>query len=181
MGVEPKMPLSRLFFLSAGAGCCGSEMALFAPGVSGMLTVFAAVFRLSASKDFFATSSFFELGLSRAGEEEDFRDCWSCETIHDFLRSLDMERAGELLGGDSVCLAASLTASLRPRSAFLSAFRSVEGSRLLLEKGRNLDDRRELFAGRSWGICTASRSGPSSDEGLDPPELSEEPFPFVFR
>lgn len=88
-----------------------------------------------------------------------------------------MERAGELLGGDSVCL----TASLRPRSAFLSALRSVDGSLLLLEKGRNLDDRRELLAGRSWGICTTSSSSASSDEGLDPPELSEEFFPSVVR
>lgn len=142
-----------------------------------MLAAFAAVFRLSTSSDFFVLSSFFELSFSRAGEDEDFRDCWSCDTIQDFLRSFDMERTGEPLGGDSVCLAASLTASLRPRSAFLSAFRSVDGSRLLLEKGRNLDDRRELLAGRSWGICTASRSGASSDEGVDPPELSEEFFP----
>jgi hypothetical protein len=45
---------------------------------------------------------------------------------------------------------------------------SIEGSLLLLEKGRNLDDRRVVAAGLNCGISRAC--GASSEDGLDPPE-----------
>jgi hypothetical protein len=93
--------------------------------------------------------------------------------MYDFLRSLVRERAGELLG-ESACF----TISLRPRSALRSGLGSADGSLLLLEKGKYLDDRRELLVGLSCGMCTASGSGASSDEGLDPPELPDVRPPF---
>jgi hypothetical protein len=139
--VALKRPLKRLFFLLKGTGCWSSGAVSLASDVSGMLTVWVGVFRLLASRLFLEPSSFFPLSFSREGDDESFRCCWSCETIHDFLRSFDRDRAGELLG-DSFCLTDCLTASLRPLSALRSDLRSVEGSLLLLEKGRNLEDRR---------------------------------------
>jgi len=164
--VALKRPLRRLFFLLRGARGWTEVVVVFASAVSGMLAVLA-VFRLLASWIFFVFSSF--LDFSREGDVVDLRGSESEETIHDFLRSLDMDRAGETLG-ESSCL----TASLRPRSALRSDLRSALGSLLLLEKERNLDDRRELMEsslGLSSGIC--SISGSSSEEGLDPPELSD--------
>jgi hypothetical protein len=96
--------------------------------------------------------------------DEEFRGC--CDTTHDFLRRLVRDREGEPTG-ESDCF----TASVRPRSAFLSILRSADGSLLLLEKGRNLEERRETLLGLSWGISTPAMSGASSEEGLDPSEL----------
>jgi hypothetical protein len=141
-------PLKRLFFLLTGAGCWSSGVASLASDASGMLTGFVGVFRLLASRLFLELSSFLSLSLSRAGDDESFRCCWSCETIHDFLRSFDRDRPGELLG-DSVCLTDCLTASLRPLSVLRSDLRSIEGSLLLLEKGRKRDDRRVVLLGRN--------------------------------
>lgn len=163
--VALKRPLRRLFFLLRGARGWMEEEVVFASEVSGMLAVLV-VFRLLASW-IFVFSSF--LDFSREGDVVDLRGSESEDTIHDFLRSFDMDRAGETLG-ESSCL----TASLRPRSALRSDLRSALGSLLRLEKERNLDDRRELMEssfGLSSGIC--SISGSSSEEGLDPPELSD--------
>ena len=69
----------------------------------------------------------------------DSLDCCGPMT-HDFLRRFVKEREGEG-EGESACL----TASGRPRSGFGSA----DGSRLLVEKGRNLEERRDAGVGLS--------------------------------
>lgn len=134
-----------------------------------MLTVLVGVFLLFGSVVdwlFFTLSSFLWVIFSLVGEDEELDCC--CETIHDFLRSLVRDRAGEP-PGESVCL----TVSVRPRSAFLSGLGSADGSLLLLEKGRNLVERRELLGLK----CTPAVSGASSEEGLDPPEELSEVLP----
>jgi hypothetical protein len=101
-----------------------------------------------------------------------------CEDTHDFLLNFDSERAGDSLG-ELDCL----RTSIRP----VLGCGSCDGSRLLLEKGRNLDVRREML-GFIWGICsawtTASESGPElSDKVSDDPFFSpsSEPLPLTAR
>lgn len=173
-----KSALRRLFFLLRGMGstvsCTSSLASSFTAASSRMLSVLAGVFRFGASDVaafFFASSfwaAFFSFLLSFVGEVVvvvvvvGCCCCWTYDFLLSFVRDLD----GELFG-DSV----SLTASLRLRSGL----GSTEGSLLLLEKGRNLDDRRVVLAGLSGLNCgISSACGASSEDGLEPPdELSD--------
>jgi hypothetical protein len=119
--------------------------------VSGILSGFVNAF-------FLASSCFL---ASFVGEED--RDA---DDIQDFLLSIESERAGDSDLGDSVCLRGSVRVSVRLRSGFGSA----EWSRLLLEKDRNLDDRRELLGLNCGRISKCSSTGASSESGLDPSE-----------
>jgi hypothetical protein len=149
VAVALKRPLRRLFFLLRGMGEVSSEIVSLASESSGMLTVLVGVFCLLASLVtcwlFLVLSSFCCVSFSREGEDDDLDCCCDC-TIHDLRRSLVSERAGEA-EGELACL----TASLRPRSALRSGRGSTEGSLLLLEKGLNLDARREVL-GLNVGI-----------------------------
>jgi hypothetical protein len=82
-----------------------------------------------------------------------------CDTIQDFLLSLDSDREGDM----EVCVSDALRVSLRLRL-------DSDDSRLLLEKGRNLDDRREA-GGFNCGIW--SLDVPSSESGAEPSEEEE--------
>jgi hypothetical protein len=91
--------------------------------------------------------------------------------IHDFLRNLDSDRAGDMEPEVSVSF------SLGPSGRVRRDLRSCDGSRLLLANGRNLDDRRERL-GFICGICS---TGASSESGLDPPEDVSEVPSSMFR
>lgn len=158
-----KRPLSLFDFLVSTRflGVVGLSVESLALDFSGMLSAAVKDLRLVAStlNEFFLGSSTFtglvvSFGVSFVGD-----DGLDCDDTQLFLRSFVSDRTGELELEESACF----TLSLRLRSGFGSA----EGSRLLLEKGRNLDDRRERL-GRNCGICTTW--GPSSDSGLEPPE-----------
>ena len=134
---------------------------------SGMLEVVVDVGRLSVSpmSEAFPGSSTsmavcLSLAFSFVGElDREVGD------IHDFLLSLDNERAGESEGDASSFLVDS--------RRLLAGFRSSEGSRLLDEKGRNLEARREL-EGLNSGSCSL---GAFSDAGLEPPDDEAETCP----
>lgn len=142
------------------------EKSLAGPS-SGMLEVVVEVGRLSVSpmSEAFPGSSTsmavcLSLAFSFVGElDREFGD------IHDFLLSLDNERAGERDGDASSFLVDS--------RRLLAGFRSSEGSRLLDENGKNLDARRE-FEGLNSGSCSL---GPFSDVGLESPDDEVEPCP----
>jgi hypothetical protein len=123
-------------------------------GLSGLSTTFSGMLSVLVNTFFLASSCFF---ASFDGEED--RDA---DDIQDFRRSNERERAGDSDLGESVCL----RVSVRLRSGLGSA----EGSRDLLEKDKNLDDRRELLD-LSWGrISRCSSTDASSESGLEPSE-----------
>ena len=142
-----KRPLSRFDFLERRflglGGLSEPSVASLASDFSGMLVTLADAF-------FFA---------SLVGDDD--RDD---DEIHDFLLKFESDLTGVMGLGESACLIFSFPASVRVRSGL----GSLEGSRLLLEKGKNLDDRRELLC-LNCGICKCS-SGASSELGLEPPE-----------
>lgn len=135
-GVELKIPLSRFDFLvrTRPFEVVGLSVTSLALECSGILIVPVKDLRRFAStfNEFFLDSpSLTGLATSFAGEED-----LDCGKIHDFLRSFVSDRAGDDELGDSACF----RVSVRLRSGL----GSTEGSRLLLEKDRNLDDRREM-------------------------------------
>lgn len=156
----PKMPLRRLDFLVRTRVLCVAWLSVvsLALDLSGMLSAAEIDLRLLASifKEFLRDSSpFVGLAVSLVGEDD-----LDCDDIQLFLRNLVRDRAGETEAGESDCLMFSLRLD----------FGSSEGSRLLLEKGLNFDDRRETL-GLSCGICAW---GPSSESGLEPSDDVED-------
>jgi hypothetical protein len=110
-------------------------------------------FRLleSENKLFPASSVLPAPSLSLVGELD-----LDCDVIQDFLLNLDSDREGDMELG----VPGSLRVSLRLRL-------DSDRSRLLLEKGRNLDERRAA-AGFNCGIWSPGL--PSSESGLEPSE-----------
>ena len=131
-----KKPLSLLFFLVRRrllwvVGL--SVVSLDDLDSSGMLAVTVSPFRLVASTLSEAardSPSFTGSAVSLLGEDD-------LDPTKLFLRRRVSERTGEMALGFSERF--RLLLRVRPD------LRSLEGSRLLLEKGRNLDDRRELL------------------------------------
>lgn len=156
---EVKRPLSRLFFLVRTRVLCvvGLSLASWVDlDSSGMLAVTANPFRLLASRlnEFLRDSgSFLGLLTSLLGEED-------LDETKLFRRS----RVNDLTGDMAFEFSDRFRLSLRLRSDL----RSLDGSRLLLEKDANMDERRELL-GLSCGISgIRSACGPSSSSGLEP-------------
>lgn len=164
--VELNKPLRRLvLFVSTRFFCrVGLSMGSLALGWSGMFEALASVLCLFASKfndlldDSALPFSFCEPAISLVGEGGP-----ECDDTQLFLRSLDNDRTGEMEVDDSSRL--MLLLRLRPGCG------SLEGSRFLLEKGKNLDDRRELLC-LSCGFC--SMGGGSSESAPEPSEEPEE-------
>lgn len=161
---ELKKPLRRLFFFERTRLLClvGLSAASLALDLSGMLEAPVNVLCLLASRfnEFLRDSgpSFFGLAVSFVGEDGRERDPTQL-----FLRSADNDRTGEMDGADSSRFMLLLRLRLESGSA--------DGSRLLLLKGRNLVDLRELL-GLSCGFC--SMGGGSSESALDPSEEPED-------
>jgi hypothetical protein len=128
------------------------------------------VFRLASAGVWLLLVLFFVCSLNRprVGDDADLCCCCCPVTIQDFLRNFVSDRAGEP-PGDS----AFVIASVRLFSGLRLDLESTDGSLLLLEKDKNLDDRREAILGLKGGMWTASVSGASSDDGLVPRELSD--------
>jgi len=138
---------------------CGLSVGSFVLGFSRMFSwLFLDADLLASRFDVFVCclSSF---STSRVGE-----DGRELDAIQDFLLSLERDRAGDMEPGESV--------DFRGFLSFLSCLGSTEESRLLLENGRNLDDRRELV-GLEGGMLSAG--GAVSVSGLDASDDVEDP------
>lgn len=156
---ELKNPLKGLFVFLVRTRVlvfAWSLVVSLVPGSSGMVVEPVKDFPLPGStliESFFDSSTLATLPDSFVGDDD--RDC---DEIHDFRLSLLNDRPGEMGVGSTF-----FWSSWRLRLSLGSS----EGSRLLLEKENNLDDRRE-FVGLNCSGC--STCGGSSDDGLEPPE-----------